>query len=139
MLLIDKAKSPESMYDLWKATSPEPNYHDFSAIFRADKEDGWPIALELLKKEEDNCEEEHPEFMENIVSSKEPFPCIFELKERRKRKLFQFYQQIYSENFEVSSFHVSGASTKKSYQHVVSYRDYFDSDLITAASKNERN
>jgi hypothetical protein len=110
MLLIDKTKSPEMIHTLWNSASQSNHFHDFSEVFRNDKEHGWLRTMEKFHAEEIACEAEHSSDHRRaeFSQSKEAYPCLLEMKERRRirRNLRRNYHQI-------------------------SFRDYFDEGVLS--------
>jgi len=51
MLLIDKVKQPEDIFDLWN-TATAHNFHDMSAVFMHEGEEGWLLLLADFERRE---------------------------------------------------------------------------------------
>lgn len=78
MLLIDKVKEPRVMYDLWNTASVEHHFHDFSAVFLHEKEEGWLKTLHQLSDDDKECR------AQSSNGSRDPTAkdCIFETRRR---------------------------------------------------------
>jgi hypothetical protein len=114
MLLIDKTKSPEMIQTLWNSASQSNHFHDFTEVFRNDKENGWLRTMETLKAEEIACEAEHlSDHREEFSQSKEAYPCLLEMKERRRKRRRER----------------RGIRRNLQTNYRISFRDYFDEDV----------
>lgn len=72
MLLVDKVKEPQHIYELWNRLTGN-HYHDLSEVFLHEGVQGWKIVLQGLLEEEKQCRESQSLSSQNFTSS-----CIFE-------------------------------------------------------------
>ena len=75
MLLVDKVKEPQNMYELWNRLTGN-RYHDFSEVFLHEGDRGWRSTLQALLEEEKRCRES---LSSSAISSPNfTSSCIFE-------------------------------------------------------------
>lgn len=144
LLLVDKIKHPQTMYELYNASCAsmegKETFHDFSDLFFYNSKYGWDIALFKLQQDEQECQtefkEEHKtEF--NYTDTRHghnDYPCAFALpetipiateasplhvKEESHRRLREYM---------VSNSHMQRTRRKllETKKRSISYLDYFD-------------
>ena len=83
MLLIDKVKSSQTMYELWNRAVPH-HYHDFSPVFLNDGYDGWKEVIKMFVEEETSCRNwaKRNGIVQNDTTFENDTACVYAYRRR---------------------------------------------------------